>query len=431
MAISRKAILTMKRSYSCSMPGVWRAVAHSEGALVIFHSPKACGHVAHDMDLGSHYRSLARQEWTPRQYTAPLIASGLTEEHSIFGGTEQLCQCIDYAVENYKPQYIMIANSCVAGVIGDDVKAAALSGEEKWQIPILTVETHGFLGSDYYTGLYQGASALIERFMVPQEVKENTVTLLGDRGGLQGADVVEIKDMLKAFGLSVHCQFPGYSSLAEIRRVPSSSLCVLMGGRQKSHIGIHTLAGDLNIKFKIPFFDEPCPIGWQETIKWLKKLGRFLGKEEEASAVIRAQEEKMQQALQRYSSKLEGQKTVLCIGRPLLYFDPAWVLELLIQARVNVTGIILLQGLTGEQQQNMQAELEKYTTIPILLEEEGTKVLETADLAVTTHELSAHIRKQFFLPVVPPAGTGGLIELLAKLARLAVRTKQRGGIIYG
>ncbi|WP_017531178.1 MULTISPECIES: hypothetical protein [Pelosinus] len=29
MAISKKNVITMKRSYSCSMSGVWNAVAHN------------------------------------------------------------------------------------------------------------------------------------------------------------------------------------------------------------------------------------------------------------------------------------------------------------------------------------------------------------------------------------------------------------------
>ncbi len=429
MAISKKNVITMKRSYSCSMSGVWNAVAHNQGALVIYHSPQACGHVTHTMELGSHYRSLGRMEMNGKQYNAPLITSNLKEEHSIFGGTEQLRNCIDYVAKMYKPEYIVIANSCVAGVIGDDVKSVAAAAQEMWNIPMLSVDSEGFF-SDYYTGYYQAGLTLIERFMSKQEKKKNTVTLLGDRGGPLGSDVQEIKELLVIFGLTVHCQFPGYASLEEIQKVPSSSLCVLLGGRAKSHMGIHTLAADLSIKFDIPFFDAPCPIGYQQTKDWLKRMGQFLGKEKEALVAISQQEEKLQHAIDSYSSKLKKQKVVLCIGRPLLYFQPEWALELLRLAKVNVMGIILLKGLTEDQQQEMRMELEKYTTVSIRREEEN-KELEKEEIAVTTHELSDSIRRQFFLPVIPPVGVGGMIGLLCKLARLAGRSKERGGIVYG
>ncbi len=169
MAISKKNVVTMKRSYSCSMPGVWNAVAHNRGALVIYHSPKACGHVTHTMELGSHYRSLARQEMNWQQYNAPLITSNLKEEHSIFGGTEQLRKCIDYVVARYKPEYIVIANSCVAGVIGDDVKSVTTAAQEMWNIPMLSVDS--LIG-----GLLLGSSnekALLQQKAVPNVLYQN------------------------------------------------------------------------------------------------------------------------------------------------------------------------------------------------------------------------------------------------------------------
>lgn len=41
------------------MPGVWRAAAYCSGAAVIFHSPRACAHVARSMDISAQYRALA------------------------------------------------------------------------------------------------------------------------------------------------------------------------------------------------------------------------------------------------------------------------------------------------------------------------------------------------------------------------------------
>ncbi|MFR4383446.1 MAG: nitrogenase component 1 [Phascolarctobacterium sp.] len=82
------------------MPGVWRAVAYCEGMVVIFHSPRACAHVARTMDINSQYRSLA--DGRPEEVgSVPLLSSQLEEKHSIFGGVERLEQCIAYAVEHY------------------------------------------------------------------------------------------------------------------------------------------------------------------------------------------------------------------------------------------------------------------------------------------------------------------------------------------
>ena len=69
MAIKTKRFIASRKSCSCSMPGVWRAVAYCEGVVVIFHSPRACAHVARSMDINAQYRAYAEgrreQEGTP------------------------------------------------------------------------------------------------------------------------------------------------------------------------------------------------------------------------------------------------------------------------------------------------------------------------------------------------------------------------------
>jgi len=431
MVMSKRPVVTIKGGCSCSMPGVWRAMAHNEGAVVIYHSPKACGHVTRDMDLGSHYRSVARREFVPKQYTAPLVVSGLKEEHSIFGGAEQLRQCIKYVVARYKPAYIVIANSCVAGVIGDDVQAIACEAGQEWKIPILSVPRSGFLDGEYYAGFYHTGRALADRFMFPRPAIENTVTLLGDRGGPGGLDVQEMKGLLQYFGLKVHCHFPGYATLEEIQRVSTSALSVPLGGRAESYSWMRRLASDLQEMFGVPFLDHDCPVGWQGTKTWLKNMGKFLGRESRALLAEKEQEQRLRQQVVKSRAKIRAARAVLCIGRPLLHFQPDWVLELLAHAGVLLEGIILLRGLTGQQRDAMRQVLKIYTEAPIFDQREGDAVLKTADLVVTTHELAEDTKRQFFLPMLPPVGVGGLVLLMQKLVRLAERPGRRGGIVYG
>ena len=413
------------------MPGVWRAVAHSEGAAVIYHSPKACGHVTRDMGLGGHYHSMARQAFVPGEYIAPLVTSNLQEEHSIFGGADHLRGCIDFVMERYAPQYVMIANSCVAGVIGDDTEAIARDAERAWNIPVMTVPCYGFLDGEYHAGYYHAAKALADRFMEPQPVVADTVTLLGDRGGPSSPDAKEIADLLNFFGLKVHCHFPGYASPAEIRRVPASTLCIPLGGGTQSYSWVRRLAGDLQERFGMPFFDCDYPAGWQGTRMWIRKLGVLLDREREASLAEAEQENRLQSSISRCREALQAAKVVLCLGRPLIHFQPDWVLELLAMAEAKLEGIVLYDGLTVEQNKALRQELNKLTAVPVLDEDEGESIIDAADLLVTTHELEDEAKRQFFLPVLPLLGARGQIELLNKLARLARRPGRQGGVLYG
>lgn len=424
-------MVTMKRSCSCSMPGVWRAVAHNEGAVVIYHSPKACGHVTRDMDLGGHYYSVARRTFVPNQYTAPLITSKIREEHSIFGGADQLRQCIDYVVKRYKPKYIMIANSCVAGVIGDDVQAVADDAERDWGVPVMAVPCSGFLDGEYYAGFYYAAKALVDRFMDKQPTNADTVTLLGDRGGSNVEDTKEIRRLLDFFGLRVHCRFPVYASLEEIGRVPSSALCIPLGGRTQSPFSIRRLAAYIQENFGIPFLDHDYPVGWLGTKAWIRHLGEFLGRQHQALLVEKEQEKRLKLPVTQCRANMQKMRAVLCIGRPLIHFQPDWVIELIGLAGIRLEAIVLFSGLTQEQRNVMRQQLKKYTSSPIFEEEEGEALIQTADLLITTHELENETKRQLFLPVLPPLGVGGMVRLVNQLARLARQPEGQGVVLYG
>ena len=89
MAIKTKRFLSSRKSCSCSMPGVWRAVAYMDGVVVIFHSPRACAHVARTMDINSQYRTLSEGR-SENRASVPLLCSQMEEKESIFGGVERL-----------------------------------------------------------------------------------------------------------------------------------------------------------------------------------------------------------------------------------------------------------------------------------------------------------------------------------------------------
>lgn len=97
MAIKTKRFVNSRKSCSCSMPGVWRAVAYCDGIVVVFHSPRACAHVARTMDINSHYRTLAsgRQE---ERASVPLLSTQMQEKDSIFGGLDRLTQCLELSL---------------------------------------------------------------------------------------------------------------------------------------------------------------------------------------------------------------------------------------------------------------------------------------------------------------------------------------------
>lgn len=429
----KKPLKLGKSGCSCSMPGVWQAVGYNPGAAVIYHSPKGCGHLTGETSLRMYYHSWSEEDFVKEEYIAPLVVSGLREEHSIFGGDQQLHDCIAEVIAKYQPQYLVIANSCVAGVIGDDVQAVALEAEEKWQIPVLTVPTWGFLEGNYnyHAGFYHTGRALMEEFMGRQPKLENSVTVLGDRTAVTGMAMEEMKTILQYFSLQIQSSFPTHASLEALRRIPSSSCSILLGGTPQSYSWMRKLGLDLEELLGVPFFDAEYPVGWQTTQKWLEKLGKFLQQEEAALLAKKEQEKRLQQALEKMRGKVAGARAVLCLGRPLLYFQPDWLLELLELAQISLAGIILLEELTEQQEKEIRVELNKLTGAPIVREADKAQLWEKGDFLLTTREEKDHQQRQLLLPLPPPVGVGGLLFFLEKITRLLQRPGQRGGIIYG
>ena len=418
------------------MTGVWRAVGHNEGAAVIYHSPRACSHVTHDMDLGGQYRSMGRDVYTAGCYEAPLVCSGLREEHSIFGGVEQLQQCIDHVVATYQPQYVMIANSCVAGVIGDDTEAVAKEAEEKWRLPILAVPCHSFLDGDFHAGFYHASRVLAERFMKPLSRQKNRqcnqVTLLGDRGGPASRDLVEMQRLCRYFGFEKFCLFPAYASIREMKRIPESAVSIPMSGTPQGFPWTKKLAGELQESFGVPWLEHDYPVCWTRTQNWLESLGDLLGKRLAARTAIHEQTVELNEQLEQLTPCLQQKRIAFCIGRSRLLFDPAWVFELIELSGVQLVAVVLLSdSLTPKQQAELQQDLPRQTTAPVVPSNEADEIMASVDFAISTHELTDTTLRQLFLPFLPLVGVRGLTNMLQLMARLARRQGNRGGIVYG
>lgn len=426
MAVKTKRFINLRKSYSCSMPGVWRAVACCQGTVVIFHSPRACAHVARTMDINSYYRTMA-EERSEQMPLVPLLSSQLEEKHSIFGGVERLNDCIYFAVRQYQPQCLVIANSCVAGVIGDDVDGAARRAEKQFGIPVLTVDCCGFF-DEYYQGYFAVTEQLIDRFWQPCRTVPGTVLLLGDNGGPWGHYATEVTRLLSLMGVQVIGQFPGYMAFADLPQAARAEAVVLLGSLGQTHAGLSKIALRIQEKFGIPYLDI-YPIGWQQTRRWIDAAGRLLHREREAAVVLAAEEALMNDSIKRFLETTHGKKAVLCIGRLLMYYDPESILSTLKMLEMELTGIILLEAYREKEREEMLQAIRRYTNAPVYSTAEGEKILTAADIVLTTHELQDKKLKQLFLPMLPKVGSSGELDFMQAIYR-ALCSRLKGGMSY-
>ena len=434
MGIEVKRVGVRRTNCSCSMPGVWRALSFVRGALVVFHSPRPCAHIAHGMDVSSFHR-LTAAGTSVRLSPVPLLTSGLSENEAVFGGEERLRECVRFAAQKYHPQAVFIANSCVSGVIGDDTQAIAAEMEEELGLPVMAVSAHGFLDGEYYAGYLDAARALVDRFMQPAERKEGTVVLLGDCGGMHGEYVKELRRLLSLLGLRVTGQFPSCLALDELQAVPEAELVILLGRRMddEKQAQLAALAAHIRERLGTPYLANVYAVGAEETARWLRRVGQICHREEAAERAITAEEASFVAAVEKARNDLAGRRCALAIGRDLTWFQPEIVLRLLDKAGIELNGIVLLDCFMPERRAVMEEELQRRTDVPIHHEGDAAaeELLHRVDFVLTTHELVDTKLRQLFLALLPSVGWSMERRLLDDMRRILHRHESRGGLIYG
>ncbi|MDO4177938.1 MAG: nitrogenase component 1 [Phascolarctobacterium sp.] len=429
MAIKTKRFFTAKKSCSCSMPGVWRAVAHSEGAVVIFHSPRACAHVARTMDIGSEYRTVAAGNLEANN-SVPVVSSMLEEKHSIFGGIERLGACIDFVVKTYRPECIVIANSCVAGVIGDDVEGMAKEKEAEHDIPILTVDCYGFLDGEYFKGYYETTLSLIDRFVQKVPREDKTAILVGDSGGPWINFSKEVTRILNSMGIKVLGGFPGYTPIREMKNIARAEACLALTARGQNHRDIFHICELMQERFGMKYIDDVFPIGVSGTMAWIRKVGEIYGLEEQAEIILKQELANFAAHKEKITAVTRGKSCYIIIGRLLGYFDPANILETAQNLELDVKGIILLDVYEEKNLQVMLARLKELTTLTVYTNMDDEKIINSVDIVLTTHDLKNLTAKAIFIPMLNKAGFVGELELMQAIYRLLCSKKVVGGLTY-
>ena len=432
MGIEAKRVLKRRGACSCTMTGVWRALNFVHGLVVIFHSPRACAHLARRMDLSSYFYNLADAPEECGLEAVPLLSSDLEDEEAVFGGENRLRRAIRYAAEKYQPQGIVIAGSCVAGVIGDDVDGIAAEAEAELGIPVLATPLHGYLDGEFFHGYIEGARLLVERFMEPRPAVPGTVLLLGDCGGTYGVYAQEVRRLLAYFGLHVTAQLPSYIDLKQLKEASSASVLIVLGRiladeRQQKLVA---LGQEISARCGMPCLGDIYPVGCENTLAWLRRLGELLGKEEAAEAAIAAEQERFEAAVAEAAAELRGKKVVWCSGRAGQLFKPGELVPLLQRLGMELLGIRLFDIYSAEELDGIRAELAALCDAPLLTEQEAEAKMREADVVLTTHELLDPQLRQVFLPCVPSAGWTGELAVMRAMRRILKRRLSRGGLIY-
>ncbi|MCM1566868.1 MAG: nitrogenase molybdenum-iron protein subunit beta [Dehalobacter sp. 4CP] len=185
--------LVINPARTCQPYGAMLCALGIEGCLPFLHGSQGCA---------AYFRSaLTRHVREP----IAMVSDSMTEDAAVFGGQANLIEGLKNAYATYKPSIIGMFSSCMAEVIGDDMKSfiinARTQGAVPEDFPIAYANTPSFVGS-HITGYDNMLKGLLNSLADTRNGKWTNGRLYVVPGfDLYAGNLREYKRMIKAMGI--------------------------------------------------------------------------------------------------------------------------------------------------------------------------------------------------------------------------------------
>lgn len=317
--------------HGCAFNGAVSMGVHLRDAVIVAHGPKSCAYLSWQTVSSTGRRAMfERGTLMPSSILPSLTATDMDEADMVFGGTDKLVEAVRRAVRRGKA--VLVISTCPAGIIGDDLeKAAALSAPE---CPVVTIRTDGNLAGDYLQGMLMAYTQIAARLIDPKVRPE------GDRVNIVFEKVVAkntetnyrmIKGFLERMGVEINCRFLCDASVEEVRNFCRAPLNLL---GYRDYTG-KILQQFFEENYGSRFYEAQLPVGFQETAKWLRGIGAFFGREEEAEAIISEHEDRYRERIARVRPGLQGKRLLILTFNHQL----DWVISAALDAGMEIVKI--------------------------------------------------------------------------------------------
>ncbi len=294
--------------YGCAFNGVATTAVHVTDAIIIAHSPRSCAFYTWQNISSPGRRNLFNRGILLPSAVSPNFESTEMNRHdTVFGGLEKLRACVASAIER-GPGAVIVISSCVSGIIGDDVRS--VEDMSTPGVPVIVIPADGDISGDYMSGIelaLQRIGARLIKNAVPE--RPFTVNLIGETGVSNYVDdnYKTARSLLEGMGISIGCRFPGDASVSEISNLTAAPLNILATDTPDNR----RLKKWLQDNYGCRFFDSCLPLGSKATERFLRGIGAFFGREEEAERLISREKERLAEAIDALKPALSGKRVML------------------------------------------------------------------------------------------------------------------------
>jgi nitrogenase molybdenum-iron protein alpha/beta subunit len=274
----------------------------------------------------------------------------MNEGVMIFGGAAELRQKIGVA-KTRSPKIIFVLTTCPSGIIGDDIEFVHEMEDDTTRI--VPVPTDGNIQGDYLQGILMAyrktARALIDPDLGPEE---DTVNIVAEKSetNARAESLRYVKDILDRLGIRINCHFICETTVDEIRRFKRGKLNLLAYG---DYMG-RSIRAFLETEFGAAFLDQPFPIGFQESRRWVRGIGEYFHKTgDEIEAILSDYRKQYRDEVDRIKPHLAGRRLMVITYNQNI----DWIL----QTALDLGMVISFVGILNFSQDNhFTTELEEH-----------------------------------------------------------------------
>ncbi|MGK2901096.1 MAG: nitrogenase iron-molybdenum cofactor biosynthesis protein NifE [Burkholderiaceae bacterium] len=243
------------------------------------------------------------------------FTTDINELDVIYGAEKRLFKSIREICEKYDPPAIFVYQTCVTGLIGDDIEAVCKRAAEKFGKPVIPVNAPGFAGPKNL-GNKLGAEALLDHVIGTVEPATTTpydINIIGEYN-LSG-ELWQVKPLLDALGVRILSCISGDGRYAEVASAHRARANMMVCS--KSMINIAT---KMQQRWDIPYF-EGSFYGIGDMSDTLRQIARLLVErgapadlKDRTEALIAVEEARAWERIRAYKRRLTGKKVLLITG---------------------------------------------------------------------------------------------------------------------
>jgi nitrogenase molybdenum-cofactor synthesis protein NifE len=295
---------------SCAYDGARVVLMPITDAIHLVHGPIACAGNSWD-NRGA--RSSGSQLYR-RGFTTEML-----ENDVVFGGEKKLHRAIVELASRYagEAKAIFVYATCVTAMTGDDVEAVCKAAAAEVPIPVIPVNTPGFVG-DKNIGNRLAGELLLKHVIgtaEPATLTDYDVNLIGEYN--IAGDLWGMEPLFDRLGIRILSCVSGDARFEDLRYAHRAKLNVIICSKSLTN-----LARKMKKQFGIPYLEESF-YGMTDTAKALRDMARELDAvkgagdttmRDRVEALLADEEAGCRARLAPYRARLEGKRAVLFTG---------------------------------------------------------------------------------------------------------------------